>query len=318
MKIVILDGQAVNPGDLSWDRFNQFGTVTVYQNTANEADVITRIADNEIVLVNKAPITAAVLEACPAVRLICVVATGYNIVDCKAARAKGIPICNVPSYGTDAVAQFTIALLLEICHRISYHDALVHEGEWGKCGSFCFWRTPQMELAGKTLGIIGFGRIGKAVARIARALGMKVLAHSRSENSEGKKLAEYVALENLLSEADIISLHCPLFPETEKMINRDTISRMKDGAILLNTSRGGLLDESAVAEALHSGKIRAAAVDVVSQEPIAESNSLLTAPNCIITPHMAWAPIESRRRLVDCVMENILCFLEGNPQNVVN
>ena len=318
MKIVILDGQAVNPGDLSWDCFNQFGTVTVYQNTANEADVITRIADNEIVLVNKAPITAAVLEACPAVRLICVVATGYNIVDCKAARAKGIPICNVPSYGTNAVAQFTIALLLEICHRISYHDALVHEGEWGKCGSFCFWRTPQMELAGKTLGIIGFGRIGKAVARIARALGMKVLAHSRSENSEGKKLAEYVALENLLSEADIISLHCPLFPETEKMINRDTIYRMKNGVILLNTSRGGLLDESAVAEALRSGKIRAAAVDVVSHEPIAESNPLLTAPNCIITPHMAWAPIESRRRLVDCVMENILCFLEGNPQNVVN
>ena len=318
MKIVILDGQAVNPGDLSWDRFNQFGTVTVYQNTANEADVITRIADNEIVLVNKAPITAAVLEACPAVRLICVVATGYNIVDCKAARAKGIPVCNVPSYGTDAVAQFTIALLLEICHRISYHDALVHEGEWGKCGSFCFWRTPQMELAGKALGIIGFGRIGRAVARIGRALGMKVLAHSRSENSEGEKLAEYVTLEKLLSEADIISLHCPLFPETEKMINRDTISRMKDGAILLNTSRGGLLDESAVAEALHSGKIRAAAVDVVSQEPIAESNPLLTAPNCIITPHMAWAPIESRRRLVDCVMENIRCFLEGNPQNVVN
>ena len=200
MKIVILDGQAVNPGDLSWDRFNQFGTVTVYQNTANEADVITRIADNEIVLVNKAPITAAVLEACPAVRLICVVATGYNIVDCKAARAKGIPVCNVPSYGTDAVAQFTIALLLEICHRISYHDALVHEGEWGKCGSFCFWRTPQMELAGKTLGIIGFGRIGRAVARIGRALGMKVLAHSRSENSEGEKLAEYVTLEKLLSE----------------------------------------------------------------------------------------------------------------------
>ena len=318
MKIVILDGQAVNPGDLSWDCFNQFGTVTVYQNTANEADVITRIADNEIVLVNKAPITAAVLEACPAIRLICVVATGYNVVDCKAARAKGIPVCNVPSYGTDTVAQFTIALLLEICHRISYHDAQVHEGEWGKCGSFCFWRTPQMELAGKTLGIIGFGRIGKAVARIAGALGMKVLAHSRSENSESKKLAEYVTLEKLLSEADIISLHCPLFQETEKMINRDTISRMKNGVILLNTSRGGLLDESAVAEALRSGKIRAAAVDVVSQEPIVESNPLLAAPNCIITPHMAWAPIESRRRLVNCVMENILCFLEGNPQNVVN
>ena len=318
MKIVILDGQAVNPGDLSWDCFNQFGTVTVYQNTANEADVITRIADNEIVLVNKAPITAAVLEACPAIRLICVVATGYNVVDCKAARAKGIPVCNVPSYGTDTVAQFTIALLLEICHRISYHDAQVHEGEWGKCGSFCFWRTPQMELAGKTLGIIGFGRIGKAVARIAGALGMKVLAHSRSENSESKKLAEYVTLEKLLSEADIISLHCPLFQETEKMINRDTISRMKNGVILLNTSRGGLLDESAVAEALRSGKIRAAAVDVVSQEPIVESNPLLAAPNCIITPHMAWAPIESRRRLVDCVMENIRCFLEGNPQNVVN
>jgi glycerate dehydrogenase len=318
MKIVILDGQAVNPGDLSWDCFNQFGTVTVYQNTANEADVITRIADNEIVLVNKAPITAAVLEACPAVRLICVVATGYNIVDCKAARAKGIPVCNVPSYGTDAVAQFTIALLLEICHRISYHDALVHEGEWGKCGSFCFWRTPQMELAGKTLGIIGFGKIGRAVARIGRALGMKVLAHSRSENSEGKKLAEYVALENLLSEADIISLHCPLFPETEKIINTANIAKMKDGAMLVNTARGGLVDEEALVEALESGKLRYAAVDVVSQEPMREDNPLLKTRKCIITPHIAWAPVESRQRLMDCVEENIRCYLNGHPQNVVN
>lgn len=318
MKIVILDGQAVNPGDLSWDCFDQFGTVTVYSNTATEAETIARIADNEIVLVNKAPITAAVLEACPSIRLICVVATGYNVVDCQAARAKGIPVCNVPSYGTNAVAQFTISLLLEICHRVSYHDSLVHQGEWGKCGSFCFWRTPQMELAGKTLGIIGLGRIGKAVAKIAQALGMNILACSRSESPDGLEIAQYVTLEKLLAESDVISLHCPLFPETEKIINKDTISRMKDGVILLNTSRGGLLDESAVAEALHSGKIRAAGVDVVSHEPITETNPLLSAPNCIITPHMAWAPIESRHRLVECVAANIRCFLEGNPQNVVN
>jgi glycerate dehydrogenase len=197
-------------------------------------------------------------------------------------------------------------------------DALVHQGEWARCNSFCFWRTPQMELAGKNLGIIGFGRIGKAVAKIARALGMNILAYSRSESPEGLEIAQYVTLEELLANSDIISLHCPLFPETEKMINKDTISRMKDGVILLNTSRGGLLDESAVAEALYSGKILAAAVDVVSQEPITNSNPLLSAPNCIITPHMAWAPIESRKRLMACVAENIRCYLDGNPQNVVN
>ena len=318
MKIVILDGHALNPGDLSYDCLNQFGDVTIYPRTETEAETIARIGDSEIVLLNKVPITEAVLTACPNVKLICVQATGYNVVDCVAAKRRGIPVCNVPTYGTAAVAQFTMALLLEICHRIGHHDAIVHHGAWIQSPTFCFWDTPQMELAGKTLGIIGFGRIGRATATIAKAFGMKVLAYSRSKCDEGRALAEYVDLDALLRGSDVVSLHCPLFPETEKLINAGTIAKMKDGAILLNTARGGLLDEEAVAEALRAGKLRAAAVDVVSQEPMKEGNPLLTAPNCIITPHIAWAPIESRQRLLDCVVENIRAFLAGHPQNVIN
>ena len=318
MKIVILDGHALNPGDLSYDCLKEFGELTIYRRTDSEAETISRIGDAEIVLLNKVPLTEAVLAACPNIRLICVQATGYNVVDCEAAKRRGIPVCNVPTYGTAAVAQFTMALLLELCHRIGHHDALVHQGDWYRCDTFCFWDTPQMELAGKTIGIIGFGRIGQAVGRLAKAFGMEVLACSRTEYPEGREIAEYVDLDTLYAHSDIISLHCPLFPETAKMINRDSIAKMKNGVILLNTSRGGLLDEEAVAEALRNGKLRCAAVDVVSQEPIEEANPLLTAPNCVITPHMAWAPIESRQRLLNCVVENIRGFLNGKPQNVVN
>lgn len=318
MKIVILDGHALNPGDLSYDCLKEFGDVTIYQRTDNEAEVIARIGDAEIVLLNKVPLTEAVFAACPNIRLICVQATGYNVVDCEAAKCRGIPVCNVPTYGTAAVAQFTMALLLELCHRIGHHDVLVHQGDWCRCDTFCFWDTSQMELAGKTIGIIGFGRIGQAVGRLAKAFGMEVLACSRTEYPEGREIAEYVDLDTLYAHSDIISLHCPLFPETAKMINRDSIAKMKNGVILLNTSRGGLLDEEAVAEALRNGKLRCAAVDVVSQEPMEEANPLLTAPNCVITPHMAWAPIESRQRLLNCVVENIRGFLNGKPQNVVN
>lgn len=318
MKIVILDGNALNPGDLSWDPIRQFGELTVYPRTECQEDVITRIGDHDIVLINKVPITEAVFAACPSIKLICVQATGYNVVDCEAAKRRGIPVCNVPSYSTAAVAQFTMALLLEICHRIGHHDRLVHEGKWCESESFCFWDTPQMELAGKTMGIIGFGSIGQAVGRLAKALGMEVITYSRSVRPEGLEIAEYVDLDTLLARSDVISLHCPLFPETEKMINAQTIGKMKDGVVLLNTSRGGVLDEKAVAEALRNGKIRAAAVDVVSEEPMRRDNPLLTAPNCIITPHMAWAPIETRQRLLGVVAENIRGFLEGNPQNVVN
>jgi glycerate dehydrogenase len=318
MKIVVLDGSALNPGDLSYDCLNQFGQVTLYQKTNTEEETIRRIGDHDIVLVNKVSITDRILEACPSVKLICVQATGYNVVDTAACARRGIPVTNVPSYGTAAVAQFTFALMLELCHRIGHHDRMVHEGKWCESPGFCFWDTPQMELAGKTLGIIGFGRIGQAVAALAKAFGMKVLAYSRRKLPEYAHLAECVDLDTLLAKADFISLHCPLTSENTGMINAETISRMKEGAILINTARGGLLDEQAVADALKCGKLGAAAVDVVSEEPMKRENPLLYAQNCIITPHIAWAPKESRQRLLDCVVENIRCYLEGNPQNVVN
>lgn len=318
MKIVSLDGAALNPGDLSWDCFEQFGSVTVYPRTQTKEETIARIADAEILLLNKVPITEEILEACPSVRLICCLATGYNVVDIEAAKRRGIPVCNVPAYSTEAVAQFTFALLLELCHRVGHHNRLVHEGAWVSCPNFCFWDTPQMELAGKTMGIIGFGRIGQAVGTIAKAFGMRVLAHSRSQRPEGAAIATYTDLDTLLEQSDVISLHCPLFPETTGLINENTLSKMKDGAILLNTSRGAVLDEAAVAQALHSGKLRGAAMDVLSQEPPSPDNPLLHAPNCIITPHMAWSPIETRQRILDITIQNIRGFLEGRPINVVN
>ncbi len=317
MKLVILDGHAVNPGDLSWDRFRQFGALTVYERTP-EGEAAAHIGDADVVMTNKTPITAQLLDACPNVKLICVLATGYNVVDCTAAAERGIPVCNVPDYGTASVAQFTFALLLELCHRVGLHDQAVHNGDWTACPDFCFWNTHQAELAGKTLGIIGFGRIGQAVAKIASAMGMQVLAYSRSRRPGLESLARYVDLETLLQQSDVISLHCPLTAKNIGMINRETISQMKDGVILLNTARGGLLVEQDVADALRSGKIRATAVDVVSYEPIRADNPLLTAPNCIITPHMAWAPIESRKRILDCTVQSIQAFLEGKPVNTVN
>ena len=317
MKIINLDARALNPGDLSWDVLNQFGEVTLYQKTESEEEAIARIGDHEIVLTNKVPITENVLNACPNIRLICIQATGYNIVDTAACAKRGIPVCNVPDYGTAAVAQFTLALMLELCHRIGLHDAAVHDGKWCRSKTFCFWATPQMELGGKTLGIIGFGRIGQAVAKLAQAFGMKVIACSRSRKETCPDV-EYADMDTLLAQSDFVSLHCPLFAENTKMVNAEFIEKMKDGAYLINTARGGLLDEPAVAEALASGKLAGAAVDVVSEEPMKYSNPLLTAPNCIITPHIAWAPKESRQRLLDCCVENIRAFLAGKPQNVVN
>ena len=318
MKLVILDGYALNPGDLSYDCLNRFGEVTVYDRTDTEAEAIVRIGDAEIVLINKVPVTESLLAACPGIRLICVQATGYNVVDCAACAKRNIPVTNVPTYGTAAVAQFTIALLLELCHQVGLHNLDVHQGGWTRSGSFTYWLTPQMELAGKTMGIIGFGRIGQAVGRLARALGMEVLAYNRSQCETGKQIGTYVDLDTLLAKSDVVSLHCPLFPETKGIINAQSIANMKDGAILLNTSRGPLVDETALAQALNTGKLRGAAVDVVSQEPITANNPLLGCKNCTITPHMAWAPVESRQRLLDTVVENIRSFLDGNPQNVVN
>ena len=318
MKITVLDGHALNPGDLSWSDLSNLGEITVYDRTATLEEAVQRIGDSEILLINKFPVTAELLDRCPSVKAVFVLATGYNVVDCAAARARNIPVCNVPTYGTDAVAQFTFALILAMCHRVEEHSASVHEGTWTNCPDFCYWLSPQMELAGKTLGIVGFGRIGRAVARIARGFGMKVIATSRTETAEGASLAEYVTLEELLKRSDIVTLHCPLFPQTEKIINENTIAMMKDGAMLVNTSRGGLIDEQAVADALASGKLRSVAADVVTMEPIRQNNPLLSAPNCILTPHIAWAPRESRQRLMNTVVDNVKAFLEGNPQNVVN
>ncbi len=314
MKITILDGFAVNPGDLDWGILEEYGTVTVYDRTDSDQESIARIGDSEIVLVNKTPLPAAVIEACPSIRMIGMLATGYNIVDVDCARRHGIPVCNVPSYSTNSVAQFAIALLLEVCHHCGRHNVLVHEGAWTSCQDFCLWTTPQIELAEKTLGIIGYGQIGQQTAKIAEALGMKVITYSRSRNTN----ASYVDLDTLLRESDVISLHCPLFPETKGIISRENIAKMKDGAILINTARGGLIDEQAVADALSSGKLYAVAVDVTTVEPIRQDNPLLSAPNCLITPHMAWTPKEARRRLLNIVRDNIRCFAEGNPQNVVN
>lgn len=317
MKIVILDGHAVNPGDLSWDFLNKYGEVTVYERTQLD-EVAQRIGDAEIVLTNKSPITEDILNTCPNIKLVCVLATGYNVVDCEATKKRGIPVCNVPDYGTAAVAQFTFALLLDLCHKVAHHAQTVRDGKWCESPDFCYWETPQMELAGKTLGIIGFGRIGRAVGRIANAFGMNVIAYNRSQCEEGKAIGSYVNLDELLKSSDIISLHCPLTAENTGMINAQTIAKMKDGAILVNTARGPLIDESALAAALESGKLRGAACDVISAEPMAENNPLKTAPNCIVTPHMAWAPIESRKRIQECTDRSIQAFLAGSPINTVN
>lgn len=317
MRITVLDGYTLNPGDLDWKSLEALGQVRVYDRTPAELTA-ERIGDAEVVLTNKTAITRAILNVCPQVRYIGVLATGYNVVDIAAAKEKEICVTNIPTYGTAAVAQMAIALLLEICHHVGDHSHAVHNGEWQNCDDWCFWKYPLMELAGKTMGIIGFGRIGQAVAKIAGALGMQILAFDQHPTEEGKKWARYVTLDQLLGESDVISLHCPLFPSTEKMINQENIDKMKDGVILLNTSRGQLVDEIALAEALNRGKISAAGLDVVSTEPIRGENPLLKAKNCILTPHIAWAPKESRKRLMDIAVNNLAAFLNGNPENQVN
>lgn len=320
MKIVVLDGYTENPGDLSWGGLKELGEFTVYDRSSltDEDEAIARINDAEIVITNKTPITKKVLDSCPSIRYIGVLATGYNVVDYVYAAQKGIPVTNVPGYGTDTVAQFTFALLLEICHHVAHHSDAVHAGRWEKCPDFCFCDYPQIELTGKTMGIIGFGRIGQKVGTIAKAFGMKVLAYSPHEYESGKAIGTYVSLDTLLAEADVISLHCPLFPETEGIINKETIAKMKDGVILLNNGRGPLIVEQDLADALNSGKVQAAAVDVVSEEPIKGDNPLLAAKNCIITPHIAWATKEARQRIMDCAVNNVKAYLAGTPENVVN
>ena len=321
MKIVVLDGYTENPGDLSWDPVAALGELTVYDRSPlhDEEEVLRRIGDAEIVCTNKTPIGPGVLDRCPKLRYITVLATGYNIVDTAYAAEKGIPVSNVPAYGTAAVAQFAIALLLEICHHIGHHDQTVHAKRWSESPDFCYWDYPLIELAGKTMGIIGYGRIGKQTGRIARALGMEVLAcgpHLPAGSSD--ETAAFTDRDSLFRRSDVIVLHCPLFPETKGLISKDSIAKMKDGVILINNSRGPLIVEEDLAAALRSGKVAAAGLDVVSEEPIREDNPLLSAPNCLITPHISWAPKESRQRIMDCTAGNIQAFLNGAPVNVVN
>lgn len=317
MKIIILDGYTENPGDLSWGGFENLGELTVYDRTPLE-ETVNRIGDAQIVITNKTPITAEVIGHCPNIKYIGALSTGYNVIDIDAARHAGIPVTNIPTYGTDAVGQFTIALLLEVCHRIGHHDTAVKAGKWQNSIDFCFWDYPLIELTGKTIGMIGFGRIGQATGRIAKALGMNIIAYDEMENDTGREVAKYVTLDELYSQADIISLHCPLLPSTESLINKESIGKMKDGVIILNTSRGPVIAEQDLADALDIGKVYAAAVDVVSVEPIKADNPLLKAKNCIITPHIAWAPKESRQRLMDIAVSNLKGFIDGKPENVVN
>jgi len=311
MKIVILDGSAVKQKDLNFDTLKDFGEVTCYDRTARE-QTIERIADAEVVLTNKVLIDKAVLDACKNIRLVCVLATGYNVVDCPYARSKNVVICNVPSYGTDSVAQHTFALILTLCSRTDLHAQSVRGGDWVKSTDFCYCVSPLTELKGKTLGIIGFGEIGRAVKKIAEAFGMRVLVNNRSKVRGG------VDKETIYKESDIITLHCPLNEENAKMLHTDAIKIMKKTAFIINTARGGLVDEDAVAKALNEGKIAGFAADVLSSEPPKKDNPLLTAKNCIITPHIAWASLDARSRLLNITKENIKAFLKGKPINVVN
>ena len=317
MKIVVLDGYTLNPGDLSWDALAALGETAVYDRTPAD-EILARIGDAEAVYTNKTPLTRETIQACPNLKFIGVLATGYNVVDVAAAKERGIPVCNVPTYGTAAVGQFAIAMLLEICHHIAHHSEAVHEGRWSGNIDWCFWDYPLIELEGKTMGVVGFGRIGQRTGEIAKALGMRVLAYDAYQNDAGKAIGAYVDLDTLLKESDVISLHCPLFPETKGMINATSIAKMKNGVILLNNSRGPLIVEQDLADALNSGKVFAAGLDVVSEEPIKENNPLLTAKNCIITPHISWAPKESRQRLMDIAVDNLENFLRETPVNVVN
>ena len=310
-KIIVLDGAVENPGDLSWEPLAALGELTVHDYTAPQ-ETIARIGDAPVILTNKTVISADVMASCPNLRYIGVLATGYNVVDIAEAKKRGIVVTNVPAYSTDTVAQFTMALLLEIALHVGHHSRVVHEGKWTACRDFAFWDYPLMELKGKTFGIVGYGSIGKATAKLAQAFGMKVLAYSRHGAEEF-----HTELDELYAQSDIVSLHCPLTAENAGMINAATIAKMKDGVILLNTARGGLINEADLREALLSGKVYAAASDVVSTEPIKADNPLLGLDNMIITPHIAWAALEARQRLMDVATDNVRQFLAGNVQNNV-
>lgn len=320
MNIVVLDGYPLNPGDLSWEPLKAFGNLKVYDRTPyNTQDILEAIGDAEIVFTNKTPLSEATLKQANQLKYIGVLATGFNNVDTDFAKSQNIVVTNVPTYSTSSVAQFTMALILELCHHVGAHDRAVHNGDWSKSPYFSFWNTPQMELQGKYLGIIGFGKIGQATAKIAQAFGLNILAYSRSRNKILESdTCQYATLDELLEKSDIISLHCPQTEATAGIINKTSLSKMKKNALLINTSRGGLIIEEDLKNALNSNQIAGAALDVVSKEPIKADNPILSAKNCIITPHIAWSPKASRERLMKVAVENLKSFLDGKPQNVVN
>ena len=320
MKIVVLDGYTENPGDLSWEGLETLGDVTVYDRTSYAEDpvIAERIGDADVVVINKTPISRETIDSCPNLKLVAVLATGYNVVDCAYAKEKGIPVVNVPAYGTQIVGQYAVGLLLEICSHYAAHDAAVKDGRWEHNVDWCFWDYPMIELYGKTAGIIGLGRIGQSSAGILKAMGMRVLASDKFESEAGRKVAEYVDRDTLFAQSDVIFLHCPLFPDTEGIINRDNIAKMKDGVIIINNSRGQLVVEQDLADALNSGKVYAAGLDVVSTEPIQSDNPLLTAKNTIITPQISWAARAARQRIMDITTDNVKAFMNGAPVNVVN
>lgn len=319
MKIVNLDGITTNPGDLNWDAIKKLGDYTVYDRTPAEK-IVERAKGAEILIVNKTIIDKNILDALvPELKFIALQSTGYNVVDCDYAKRLGIPVSNIPSYSTDAVAQLVFSLILQITNKVTLHSDAVRNGEWCTCPDFCFWKAPLTELSGKNIGIIGFGAIGQKVAEIAEAFGMKVLAYApRPKNTDMFKTAEFVSLDQLLSDSDIITCHCPLTDETTNLINKETILKMKNSAIFINTSRGPVVDETALAEALNNEKIAGAGLDVLRVEPARSDNPLLTAKNCYITPHIAWAAQETRKRLLDILEANIKAYLNNAPQNVVN
>lgn len=318
MKIVVLDGYALNPGDLSWCEFEKIGSVKIYDRTPEEL-IIERAGEAEILLTNKTHLGEKEFALLPALKYVGVLATGYNVVDVGAAKKRNIIVTNIPAYSTKSVAQMTFALLLELCQNVQKHSESVHNGDWENCKDFCYWNYPLIELNGKTIGIIGFGNIGKQVADIAAAFGMNVVAYSRSESNQTQRSNfKWVGLEELLQQSDVVSLHCPLFEETKGIINKNSLEKMKKSAFLLNTSRGELIVERDLSEALNNGTIAGAAVDVLSNEPPKPDNQLLMAKNCIITPHISWATKDARIRLMDMAVQNIKAFINESPVNVVN
>lgn len=317
MKIVNLDAHTTNPGDLSWEQFKKYGEVTIYERTQQD-QIIDRAKDADVLFINKCIITSEILDKLPKLKYVGLQSTGYNVIDCEAAKKKGIVVSNIPAYSTAAVAQLTFSFILQFTNKVAMHNEAVHNGEWCSCPDFCFWKAPLTELDSKVLGIIGFGSIGQRVANIANAFGMRVLVYTPHPNPEKFKNVSFVDFDTLCGEADFISCHCPLTPQTQGIINKNAIEKMKESVIIINTSRGPVINENDLADALNGGRIKGAGVDVLSVEPPKKDNPLLTAQNCIITPHIAWAALETRERLLSILEDNLEAFIEGHPQNVVN